>query len=381
MIVDCLLAVPGGNLPLGPFERALPFKNAPEVDHPFLSLGDYFDILETSLSEDRFSNLTRALSVRLNRAVPPEEISRLTIRSEKHGALYHVSVIEILLQGEPVLKFALNTAFSESARTQAALEFEAIKTLSETFDYPYLPTVRFFRERTREVRGKKVPVAQFLCDWLEDFYEWHLVKGEEGRPRACIWDSLRGRRFTDESETGEIFRHAARILTLYYDPKSSRRIHPVRHAAGDFVVKTSPHGLEVRLTTARDYAPLFEGAAEAAPQMGLFYFFLDLTLRMRLDREEGVGDPLWAGAPLLEATVLGFLEALAIKGREGRIGGDETPGFRTLLRSFSPREFEEAYGPLLLGYRLTDPAAEFSLIERHLRIHTEELCRVIQGLR
>lgn len=381
MIIDCVLASPGGDIPLGPSERRLPFKTAPGDDHPFLSLGDYFELLKAFLSEDRCSALSEAVSLRLNRTVSFEEISHLMIRSEKHGAFYHVAMIEVLVKGVGSMRFALNTALTEAAMAHAAREFRSLRTLREAFDYPYLPQAYFHKELDFQVRGRRVRSALFLCEWFEDFHEWHLTRGWDGCQRVCIWDMGERRRVASEAETLELFKLAASILTLYYDMETSRRIHPVHHAAGDFVVKVDATGLQVRLTTARTYSPLMPRDSDKGIPLlvALFYFFLDLTVRMRLDREEGIGAPIWAEGFSLRATVEGFLAALVAKEKEGKLDRVQAGEFRTLLRSFSPQELEEAFQPLMADYRLTQPG-DLDVIEDNLEAHIRDLHRVIQDL-
>jgi hypothetical protein len=45
----------------------------------------------------------------------------------------------------------------------------------------------------------------------------------------------------------------------------------------------------------------------------LLLFFLNLSIRMRLDRLDGVGDFIWADRFAVAATVEGFFEGLALK--------------------------------------------------------------------
>jgi len=87
------------------------------------------------------------------------------------------------------------------------------------------------------------------------------------------------------------------ILTLYkYEHLPP---HPSWHHAAGISCKEHWGVVDVRLTTARGYEPLviFIEDQDINPVMALLYFFLDLTVRMRLDRWEGVGEIVWAGIP------------------------------------------------------------------------------------
>ena len=45
----------------------------------------------------------------------------------------------------------------------------------------------------------------------------------------------------------------------------------------------------------------------------LLIFFLNLSIRMRLDRYDGVGDIVWADGLVVQSTLDGFFEGLALK--------------------------------------------------------------------
>ena len=45
----------------------------------------------------------------------------------------------------------------------------------------------------------------------------------------------------------------------------------------------------------------------------LLVFFLNLTIRMRLDRQDGIGEIVWADDIAIKGTLQGFLEGLALK--------------------------------------------------------------------
>ena len=119
------------------------------------------------------------------------------------------------------------------------------------------------------------------------------------------------------TEAFRIFEESSKILALYYDGRDFSRIGAWHHAAGDFIVKArDDEGINVRLTTVRKYEPLPE-TENAAPMIALVYFFLDTTVRMRLDRLNGVGETVWADDFAVTATVKGFIEGLRAREIKG----------------------------------------------------------------
>lgn len=223
----------------------------------------------------------------------------------------------------------------------------------------------------------------FLAEWFEDYHEWHLSVDEADKTQKLrIWDQISGHRFATQKEGFEIYRQAAKILTLYYDIRDSRQIYPWHHAAGDFVVGRKDGDIDVKLITARAYEPLvtFLEEEDINPMVALIYFFLNLTIKTRLDRLDGLGDVAWAGDFTVEATTEGFFRALRIKDMEQRYHLGRVEDFLNLLRSFSAEELNRLYQPLLGHYREEGPD-DLSLITNNLEDHTEQLYQVIQRLR
>ncbi len=128
------------------------------------------------------------------------------------------------------------------------------------------------------------------------------------------------------------------VLTSYLDTRLFRQIYPWHHAAGDFIVDESTGPVSVKLVTARGYRSLLPGKSNAADKMlGSLHFFINLTVRMRIDRIEGTGNLAWAGPEALSGIIRGFSEAWKEKEREN----PEVPGAREIFSFFlglSPEE-------------------------------------------
>ena len=189
-----------------------------------------------------------------------------------------------------------------------------------------------------------------------------------------------GYRFASPKESYDIFKEASKILTLYYNTRDFRQIYPWHHAAGDFVVKPGPGKAKVKLTTAREYEPViaFIEEADVNPTVALTYFFLNLTIRMRLDKLDGTGDVAWVGRDALTAVVDGFFEGLKIKEQKNDYHLGEVKDLVTLFKGFSENELQRLLSSMMDFFRGQDPG-DFSVIQSNLNSHAKELSSAIQN--
>lgn len=382
MNIQYFFSSPQGDIPLEPAHRALPFKMTPTQEHPRLTLGDYFDALGQFLLKAGGEDLLHLLEKKLSHAIAFDQIRAIRICSEKHGTLYHIARVEIRVD-DRVYPFAVTSAVSPEARAHLARETEVLQSLERSFDFDYVPKV-FYRDAIALQTGKgKVDLSFYLGQWFEDYHEWHHRFDDKGMcHRVCIWDQNNGHRFASNHETFEIFRQASRILTLYYVPGTYCQIYPWHHAAGDFIVRAREKGIDIKLITARGYAPVmvFPEDGKSDPFIALIYFFLNLGVKMRLDKADGLGALIWAEDPVLEACIRGFFQAIGLMARQGRYGLGPVGDFLDLLKSFDSEEITRLYQPLLGFYREEEPEG-YPIIKRNLENHTHSLWKVIQRFR
>ena len=288
----------------------------------------------------------------------------------------------IVLQISMTLSF-LSTAVSETGKEWLADEYKILIFLNTSLKLPYLPEI-YFRGEVAAPAGRKKTgtLAMFLGEWFENYHEWHISIDEHNKnQKICIWDRQNGNRYASGQETFEIFRQASKILTLYYDADNFSQIYPWHHAAGDFIVKTEENKIEVRLTTTRKYQSIMDYLVQGSvnPMIAVVYFFLNLTVRIRLDKLDGVGETIWAGDFAVDAATEGFFEALRRMNREGRFNHGEVKDLLSLLQSFEEGEIETLFQPLLDWYQEGDPA-EFQVIQTNLTSHVNLLCHALQNL-
>jgi hypothetical protein len=380
MNVRYLFSSPNGDLPVDAALLARPFLLGPMQEHPHLRLGDYFRAIEQFVTGQGGEPLLSLLKRITSKEIETSDIHELMIRSEKHGGLYHLSSVEIL---GPELrhKFVVSAAVTEGSRQALQREFEILKLLNDSFRLPFIPEVYLLDTMALASPGAPPEMAMMMGEWFDGYHEWHLHPGDSGEPRLVIWDFRKGYRDACDREAFEIYRQSALILTLYYNVVSTHHIYPWLHAAGDFIVKSEGEKVDVRLTTVRGYEPLmvFLEEQDINRVMALITFFLNLTIRTRLDRWEGVGDVAWAPGRAVEPTVEGFFQALRIMEKEGRFENG-VDGFAGLLRSFGQDELLRLSRPLLELYR-NESGETAALVEERLESHCQTLWSAIHSAR
>jgi hypothetical protein len=336
---------------------------------PGLRYGPYLEAINHMLLKDDYQKLIKALYSRLNCVVHVEEIHCLEIRTEKHGACYHVARVDVMMAGQKI-PFAVNVATTPEAREQLDRDFRLLKMLNKRYTYKFLPDVYFNGAGLYRERGKPAKwLHMFVAEWLRNYHEFHLHRDDaSGLNLMLLWDLDKGLRYMSREECFDLYEQAARILTLYYDYHNCRQIYPWHHAAGDFVLQTNKGEGDVRLITIRDYGAVvdFSSRKKAAKLLGLIIFFLHLTIQMRVDRLDGVGQVVWAEDHCLEGTVAGFLGGWAEKKRS-RKDIPSAEELRDLMRRFSRDEWLQLLVEMLGSYKFSQE--ELSLIRYHGDAH------------
>jgi len=383
MLTEYLFTAQKGDIHAGPDELTLPFKISPTENHPFLTLGDYFDSIRDFILRDHHEAFKNVLHKRINDdPMDFHEIEKVLIRSEKHGALYHLASVEVF-SGDRSTKLAVSTAISEDGKLCLAREFDTLRSLNHAFNFSYVPEPYLKGEINRQVGAKKETLAIFMTEWFEDYHEWHLSYDENMKAQCvCIWDLKNGHRFATRKEGFEIFRQASKILTLYYNTQDFSQIYPWHHAAGDFVIKSKDGVIEIKLASARQYKPVMPSISKEAlnPMVPLVYFYLDLTMRMRLDKLDGIGETAWADGLSINAATTGFFDGLLAMESEGRYTLGNINDLLSILKSFSDTEFRKLYDSLLDLYRYRE-TGDLTIIWANLNDHISRLHQVVQKFR
>ncbi|MGW8186753.1 MAG: hypothetical protein ACWGNK_05790, partial [Desulfobacterales bacterium] len=165
-----------------------------------------------------------------------------------------------------------------------------------------------------------------------------------------------------------------------YDLETFEQIFSWHNAAGDFIVKTDGGQIDLRLITVRKYAPLFADASGDVDTIvqAMLIFWLNLSIRIRLDRLDGVGEFGWADDDMLDAALTGFFDGLALQVRFGRIPADLPDLFAGYLKTVSPNESDTLLEAV--AGRLKCHPSERALIRKHLKRHSEKMVQAIDRL-
>ena len=374
-----LLSDSRGDIELSPEDLEQPFLISPDEQHSFLTLADYFGALQKFIMLDDGNLLCSTLIKQVQQTdISLSDISGVIIRSEKHGAFYHIASVEITgLQ--KIIKFAVTTALSESARTSLNEEYVILQQLSG-INPDFIQKIYCKKSVQWKTESGSEDFLMVLGEWFDNYHEWHVGDDpESGSRKIQLWDYKNGYRLLSEEESCELLRQAAYILTYYYDQASFCQVYPWHHGAGDFVVKTEPGTFSVKLITARQYEPLveFDQAEEADRLIAAIHFLLNLGLRIRLDRLDGVGEPVWLGTFAIHAAVAGFFAGLAATRKNDRLAIGPVAEFLQIMQSFDTREICDMYESLLEIYAEEDQD-DFHLIQEKLADHAAELHAALQ---
>jgi hypothetical protein len=311
------------------------------VQGPALSYGQYFEGVTDVISRDGYGPLVHATGRQLAEDISLADIEEILIYTEKHGSDYHPARIEVVV-GEVCVPFVMNVAVTARGKAWLCREFEVLQHLNSKYDFSFLPRTYFQGEALLP------SMPMFLGDWFQGYHEFHLsIDKTDGSQKLVLWDTDKGVCYLSRPQVWQIYSQAAKILTLYYDVETFEQIFPWHHAAGDFVVKTHEKSIDVRLVTARQYASMLEPSEGVRIHEALLFFMLNLSVRMRLDRLDGVGAVAWADDECVDATLGGAVEGLRIKEQKGIVGIGFVDAFIQHCSSLAKEDLSDRFHALI----------------------------------
>ncbi len=342
-------------------------------DAPKITYGAYFHAVEKALRGRGLEPIRRGLEELTGERFDPERIDEVLLDSVKHGALYHVAKVTVRV-GDRLFFLAMNSAVDPQRHAALTQEWETLESLSETAAAPYVPRALYLGQGVWDAAGGEArPFRFFLARWFDGFHEWHLGKGPgDCAESVSVWDGSASDGVLSDAQACQLMEQAAYILTLALDRCDFRHIHPWHHAAGDFVVAVQGNSLAVRLIAARNRGILISPGPERHERLAaLAAFLFALTFRMRLDRDRGEGDLIWATARWLPAVLHGFF-----RGWTDGAPPDEMLSPEEILAAFRALDASdwEAVGNLLSDDIVVDPEEE-ALVSRFLPVHARDLHR------
>ena len=323
--------------------------------------------------------LIRGQGHMLRQALEPLSESRGPIRSmalclEKHGAFYHPLKITVIAGADSVT-LVLNGAVKDPGFTLIQTEYRLLARLAGQVVPGFIP--RVFGAGT--LAAEKGAVGFFLGQWFEGFHEFHVTRTARG-DRVAIWKDDGIRESVPWPRAVRIYENIAYVLTAYYGLDNGHEIFPWHHAAGDFVTDT---GGNVRLITVRGMGLLTEPPSEmtgpeARQLFCLLFYFLNLTLCMRLDRLDGTGPVVWLPDMVLDAAVKGMCRSLADRSAL-RTGDHASSGLPARFLEFAKSiGLDRLHG--IMSHLLEDrhfSSAEIQLAGKHMASHCQEIFRIL----
>ncbi len=279
------------------------------------------------------------------------------IISEKHGSHYHPARIDIKRHGSK-LSLAANVAVSEPGLSRIETEYDAMKRLFNGFRKRYIPEPHFLYKDQFPGSGDNINEVKILfTKWLDGYHEFHICESEDTNEQALIlWDTENGYSELPAVETHEVYKRASAILTYYFDPETSEEIFPWHHGAGDFVAQRRKRGVSVRLISVRQYAGRVVSQNERVePVEALITFFANLTVRMRLDRVDGVGEIVWANDEALIACIEGFFNGVSMKAHEMLVDRELAEKLIGVISKMGPGDWAEVFARVLDSYDQESP--------------------------
>ena len=349
----------------------------------FITVGDYFRAARLFFEKSGIEMIASAYRQHFKRDIQAKDITQISIFLVKHGEFYHPSRIETRVDDRRI-DFVLNVAFSKTGHHCIKDEYCALKKLAPQFAFAYLPRVY---GRGEVFVSENCRAAAFLGQWLNDYYEFHISRDPaDKKNKIAVWDSRRASYFLSADQSLNLYTRAAGILTAYYNLASFEQICAWHHAAGDFVVRLENQKIDLKLITVRRYASKLknsdhhknkDNSAEFILQ-ALLVFLLDLCLRMRLDRLDGVGDIIWADNTAVHGTLIGFLNALELKTNIPSLPDSPLRCFYHYLSLCSKADLHELSETILTTF--SPNAEEVDVIKQNLDKHADTLYRCIARL-
>lgn len=380
MNISYFFSSPNGDVPVDSETLARPFMAEPMRTHPFMALGDFFYVVRLFLLDRAGPVLTSLLSRSWERDVTLRDIDKVIIRYEKYGTLYQIVSAEVI-SGSQKAKFAVSVALTTTAQENITLEYNLISYMNTKTGLTYLPRVFCINSLDVEKDDRVETVVLTLAEWFEGYHEWHFSKNDIGKFTIVLWDTARGNRFVSDQEAYTIIAEASKILTFYYNVSGCERIVPWHHGAGDFIVNTDSGKVDVKLVTVRGYEPFAPPEVSQAidPSRGILFFIIELTVKMRLDKMEGMGETTWADSTYVSAAVKGFFQAMKIKERAHEFDAIDVDDFMTTLRALSQDDIAsliDAY----LEHNQAPGTSDYQVIKAHLKEHAQDLVSALQHL-
>ena len=345
-----------------------------------LTYGEFFEAVSIFINTHLSDYISKAIFHAVKRTIALHEITRIQIHLEKHGAFYHPARI-VLLLADCRISLVVNVAISTMGKNTIKNEYGLLTQLANRISPAWVPRV-FGYDRVR-IDGR-LYAQMFLGEWFEDFHEFHVSKKNSlDKTGIRVWDPIEGNLFLSRNQTQHVFEQAAMILTAYYNVETFEQITSWHHAAGDFVVCLHEDEPSLKLVTVRAYEPFINVSEEVVgletALNTLLIFLLNLSIRLRVDRMNGVGDVAWVEADVVPGIISGFFKGLLLQVDNSYIPHDLIEAFKTFLLHLPEMDIRD----ILMGIvNQIDPKnPDLPVIKQNLDNHVETVLSELRRMK
>ncbi len=364
------------------WQRPLPLSRRPvpaeteSTAGKTVTYGDYFSAVGGFLEKDQYRTIRAVLADTIGSPVEINSVRGLDVFLVKHGEFYHPARV-VVASGSGDHSLVINVAVSKAGRDHIKGEFRLLTELYREFEPPVLPRVHDFDEIAC---GGNKKLRMFSAQWLAGFHEFHLTANPpQNMSNLIVWGRDETKYYLTTKQAEDLYRQAAGILTTAYNFFTFEQVSAWHHAAGDFILTpVDATRVELRLITVRKYAPLIENAEPdpAALVEGLLLFFLNLTIRNRLDRLDGTGALAWADDYAVKGTITGFFNGLTQVVRKLDLPQTFPAEFKNYIQAHSPETLHDLFSAVVDTIPGNSPEHDF--IKNRLGKH-EALFRTFLG--
>ena len=348
--------------------------------HKQLTYGEFFKAVSVFIETHLSDILLSAVFALKRQSLSPQEISPVHIHLEKHGAFYHPARILLWQAGQRIALVA-NVAVSTEGKDIVQNEYRLLRQLADHVSPAWVPRV-FGCDRVWVDDQRHIQVL--LGEWFEGFHEFHVTeKRGSGETHLQVWDPENEALFLSRHQTQVVLEQAAMILTAYYNVETSEQITSWHHAAGDFVVCLINDNPVVKLVTVRRYEPLFNLSDEPAGLETilntLMIFLLNLSIRLRVDRMDGVGDVAWVGADVIQNIIRGFFKGLVLQADNGNIPPEFIDALKIFLFTVPEKDIREIFMGIVNQMNPKNP--DLPVIKQNAGLHIETFLSEIRQMK
>ncbi len=283
-----------------------------KVDKSYLTYGDYFGLIDKFLKYDKFNYILKAVYKITNKKINNKDIEYINIYLKKHGQFYHPSKIDVIIKKTFKISLVLNIALNKEGKSVINREYNILTEIKKKYKNTYLPEV--FNLCEIKVNDNLKAIL-FLGQWFENFCEFHISMDSNNKKKIIVWDFTGKNYYLSDKQEKELYINVAKILTFYYNPETFEQIYPWHHAAGDFIIKKNSDKIDLKLITVRQYTPMVDIIKkDVVFQIEiLLLFFLNLSIRIRIDKLDGTGNIAWSNDIAIDGFIEGFCQAMTKK--------------------------------------------------------------------